>query len=165
MPADREAPQDGVVLVLRALHLGDLLVAVPALRALRRAWPGRRLVLATRPDLAPVAELTGAVDAVLPCGGPDELRWPGPPPDLAVNLHGAGPQSHRALDRTRPRRRLGFRAPGWDGPTWEAVADRHPHERERWCALLEAHGVPADPDDLRLRPPPATPDPGNARHG
>jgi ADP-heptose:LPS heptosyltransferase len=30
------------------------------------------------------------------------------------------------------------------------VAAAHPHERERWCALLTAVGVPAEPDDLRL---------------
>ena len=34
------------VLVLRALGLGDLLTSVAAIRGLRRAWPGARLVLA-----------------------------------------------------------------------------------------------------------------------
>jgi len=74
-----------------------------------------------------------------------------------VNLHGTGPQSHRALDALEPARRIGFRCPqagpGWEGPGWDAVAAAHPHERARWCALLEAAGFPADPDDLRLHPP------------
>ena len=35
-----------VVLALRALGLGDALTGVPALRGLRRAFPGHRLVLA-----------------------------------------------------------------------------------------------------------------------
>jgi ADP-heptose:LPS heptosyltransferase len=149
---------ENTLLALRALNLGDLLVAVPALRALRRAHPAHRIVLATSPAMAPLVELTGAVDELLPTSDPAQLRWDRPPPDVAVNLHGTGPQSHRALDALGPRHRIGFRAPGWDGPTWEEVAARHPHERERWCALLERHGVPADPSDLELsRPPQARP--------
>jgi ADP-heptose:LPS heptosyltransferase len=143
-----------IVLALRALHLGDLLVAVPALRALRRAHPEHRVVLATPLALAPLVEWTDAVDELLPTPGPAGLRWDRPPPDLVVNLHGTGPESHRALDGTAARRRVGFRAAGWDGPAWDEVAARYPHERERWCALLEQHGVRADPTDLRLPAPP-----------
>ncbi|WP_433282301.1 glycosyltransferase family 9 protein [Pseudonocardia xinjiangensis] len=142
-----------IVLVLRALNLGDLLVTVPALRALRREFPGHRIVLATPQVLAPLVERTGAVDEILPTADPGQLRWDRPPPDLAVNLHGTGPQSHRALDALAPRRRIGWRAPGWDGPYRDEIAARHPHERERWCALLTEHGIPADPTDLRLTPP------------
>jgi len=145
------------LLVLRALQIGDLLVAVPALRALRRAHPGHRLVLATTAALAPLADRIGGVDTLLPTPDPITVPWTDPAPGVAVNLHGTGPQSHRALDALEPARRIGFRCPqarsGWEGPEWDAVAAAHPHERARWCALLQAAGIPADPDDLRLHPP------------
>jgi ADP-heptose:LPS heptosyltransferase len=127
---------------------------VPALRALRKARPEHRIVLATPAWLAELAELTGTVDEVLPTAAPQDLRWTGAPPDLAVNLHGAGPQSHHALDALHPRHRIGFGGPpGWEGPTHAEVAARGVHERELWCAVLAPHGIAADPLDLRLEPP------------
>ncbi len=56
------------LLILRALGLGDLLTAVPALRALQAAFPDRRRLLATPPRLAPLAALIG----------PDPTRRPAP---------------------------------------------------------------------------------------
>ncbi|MGW5670498.1 glycosyltransferase family 9 protein [Micromonospora sp. NPDC003776] len=150
-----------MILVLRALGVGDLATAVPALRGLRAAFPGRELVLAAPAWLAPLADLVGAVDRVLPTAGPERLAWPGPPPEVAVNLHGRGPQSHRALAATRPRRLLAYRnreAPHPGGPVW----DDDEHEVHRWCRLLHAYGLPADPADLALRRPPAAGVPAGA---
>jgi ADP-heptose:LPS heptosyltransferase len=136
-------------LALRALKLGDLLVAVPALRALRRHWPEHRLQLATSAWLDPVARLVGGIDELVPTDGLSPLCGV-ESPDVAVNLHGAGPQSNRVLDALSPRRRIGHRGHGWDGPSW--LDDLH--ERQRWCRLLAAHGIDCDPDDLHLQPPP-----------
>jgi ADP-heptose:LPS heptosyltransferase len=155
------APVTGrpVLLALRALGLGDLLAAVPAIRGLGRAFPRHRLVLAAPAALAPLALLTGSIDEVWPVPEPgraghlDPPRWPGPPPDLAVNLHGRGPRSHRALLRLRPGRLLAFAHssfPQVRGPAWDADEP----ERERWCRLLGHDGIAADPADLDLAPPP-----------
>ncbi|MFH9979267.1 glycosyltransferase family 9 protein [Streptomyces sp. NPDC017179] len=145
------------VLVLRALGLGDLLAGVPALRGIRRALTGRQIVLAVPPGLTEAAYATDAVDAVLPAEAPARAvpsltHWPGPPPDLAVDLHGNGPESRDALAALHPRRLLAHACP--DGPPWRP----HAHERERWCAFLHAYGIPADPADLLLARP-ATPSP------
>lgn len=144
------------VLVLRALGLGDLLAALPALRALRRAYPDHELVLAAPEWLAPLAGACGAVDTLLPAGTPDravpdKLDWTGPPPDVAVDLHGNGTASRDLLAGLGPRRLLAFAA--GDGPRWLPGE----HERDRWCRLLTEYGVPADPRDLRLPPPPGPP--------
>ena len=145
------------LLVLRALGLGDLLTALPALRGLRRGFPDSRIVLATAPELGRLA--TGAVDDVLPASGLAPLAWPGAGGHLAVNLHGSGPRSHRVLLDTRPRRLLSYAHPAVSlvGPTWDPAE----HEVARWCRLLDWYGVPADPTDLLLPPAPeASPAPG-----
>jgi ADP-heptose:LPS heptosyltransferase len=141
-----------VILVLRALGIGDLATAVPALRGLRRAHPAEPLWLAAPSWLRPLVELTGAVDRLVPVGGLAPVRWPPWTPCLGVNLHGRGPRSHRLLAAAGPDRLLGFSCPPaahHDGPIWTSEE----HEVARWCRLLRWYGIPAEPADLDLRVP------------
>ncbi|MBW4720544.1 glycosyltransferase family 9 protein [Saccharothrix obliqua] len=132
------------VLVLRALGLGDLLTAVPALRGLRAAFPGATITLAAPGWLADAAARIDAVDRLLPTEPLAPIA--ADRPDLAVNLHGRGPRSTELLRATRPGALI-THGPGVPWP-----ADRH--EVLRWCDLLDRFGVPCDPADLRLPPVP-----------
>ncbi|WGW12238.1 glycosyltransferase family 9 protein [Saxibacter everestensis] len=138
------------LLALRALNLGDLLVAVPALRALRTGFPGHHIILAAPQWLGEVVDLIGSVDELLPTSGLDTAIAVGRQDiDVAVNLHGNGAQSRSLLDAVGARVKIGHRAPGWDGPEW--IDDIH--ERHRWTRLLTEHRVAADPEDFRLQRP------------
>ena len=147
------AENGGRLLILRALGLGDLLTGVPALRALADAFPDHHRVLAAPGALTQLAALTGAVDEVVDTAPLAPLDGALRGADVAVNLHGRGPQSHRVLLDARPRRLISFFHPevpeSAGGPPWRAGE----HEVSRWCRLLESYGIPADPDRLDLTPP------------
>jgi ADP-heptose:LPS heptosyltransferase len=147
-----------LLVAYRALGLGDFLTGVPALRALARAFPGHRRVLAAPGALEPLAALTGAVHEVAATEALEPLAAELHGADVAVNLHGRGPQSHELLLAAGPRRLIAFRCGQVAGPPWRAGE----HEVVRWCRMLSASGIRADPRELDL-PAPGTPPPAGAR--
>ena len=68
------------LLILRGGALGDFLVTLPFLRALRRSWPRARIELAGNTLAARIAEETGLLDQA---HAQSEARWAG--------LYGSGP--------------------------------------------------------------------------
>lgn len=142
------------IVVLRDLGLGDLLAVVPALRGLRRRFPEARIHLVAGCIYAPLVNLFGTVDLVgrLPRRRSDHFMSP----NLAVNLHGSGPQSIRRLQSIQPREMLTYHhslVPEVDGPQWLSMVN----ERARWTSLVGRIGAQAEPDEVGIEVPQRTP--------
>ena len=140
------------LVALRALGLGDLLTAIPALRALARGFPEHERLLAAPAPLGPL--VPDGLARLVPAGELEPLPTELHGADVAVNLHGRGPESHRVLLAARPARLVAFDHPEVPetrgSPAWRAGE----HEVERWCRLLREQGIPADPRELDIAPPP-----------
>lgn len=123
------------VLVLRALGLGDFVTGIPAYWGLREGFPDHDIVLAASAVLMPLARLSGAIDRLLPTRELEPIGWPGPPPEVAVDLHGTGQASHRLVSATGAAKLI----------MYESEPEPGLHEVTRWCGLLERHGIACDP--------------------
>jgi hypothetical protein len=138
-----------VLLVLRALKLGDLLVAVPALHSLRRAYPGHRLLYAAQGRLEDAVGLVGGFE-LLPAHRLDEpLALEPGTVDVAVNLHGRGPESQSRIEALQANQIIAHGSCPGEGPAWVDGI----HEPDRWARLLQWQGIDADPQDFLLNVP------------
>jgi ADP-heptose:LPS heptosyltransferase len=149
------------IAVFRALKLGDLLCVVPALRALRRAFPQARVTLIGLPWARSFTARFGRyLDAFLPFPGfpgfPEQPCDLGAVPsflraaqarrfDLVLQLHGSGALSNPLVMLLGARRAAGYRRLGDYCPDPERFFAWRPHEHEieRYLELLRRLGVPA----------------------
>ena len=150
------------VLVLRALMLGDMLCATPALRALRHALPDAHIALAGLPWAREWAGRLRSVDEFIDFPG-----WPGMPErpdadlrslrqflqqlrqrrfDLALQWHGSGAIVNRLLAQTGATQLAGFA----DAAAWRPASQagrfidwpQQGSEIERLLALTDHLGWP-----------------------
>ncbi len=162
-PSDPNLDEVREILVLRALALGDLLCAVPFLRALRRRFPAARVTLMGLPWAARFVDRYPAyLDAFVPFPG-----WPGIPEvpldparvvafleraqahpvDLAIQAHGTGLDLNAFVALLGARTTAGHALPGRVPPSgrWIPYPGDEPEVR-RHLALAAA--LDADPADV-----------------
>jgi len=139
------------VAVFRALQLGDMLCAVPALRAFRRAWPDARITLIGLPWARDFARrFSNHVDDFLAFPGfpgmpeqePNVRAWPdflreaqSREFDLAIQLHGDGRHTNGLLRLLGARQDAGFTP----GPTQGCFLS-YPAEGHELQRLLKLAG-------------------------
>jgi ADP-heptose:LPS heptosyltransferase len=148
------------IVVFRALQLGDMLCAVPALRALRAAAPAAHIALIGLPwARAFVERYAELVDELIVF--PGALGFPEQPEtndglpaffaavrdrrfDLAIQLHGSGGVANDLLRELGARADAGFVQPD-ERPRAGCFIDWPDElpEPERYLALMSALGAPA----------------------
>lgn len=145
------------IVVLRALDLGDMLCAVPALRALRRRYPMARTTLVGLPWAASFAQrFRHLIDEFVEFPGhpglPERAVEPGAWEefearmrarrfDLAVQLHGSGEVTNGIVAAFGAREVAGL-CRGESPPGRFATWVDHLHEVEQCLRVVDALGLP-----------------------
>lgn len=159
----RPAPER--IAVFRALQLGDMLCAVPALRALRTQAPRARITLIGLPWAESFARRFARYvdDTLVFPGAPGFPEQPPRPEaldaffeaarrrrfDLALQLHGSGTLSNGIVAQLGASRCAGFAPQRQDRPGFP-VWPRRGAEPRRWLGLLQRLGVAARGTRLEL---------------
>ena len=149
------------ILVSELWHIGDVIIALPFLAALRQRFPGARITLLAKAHARETLANTGLVDEVVPFDFPwtflDEDRRPEIPEllqipavvqrlreakfDIAFDCSRDG-RNHLLLFLTGAARRVGFAFGGGDYLLTDTIPvdslDRH--RTEDWLRLLEPFG-------------------------
>ena len=145
-------------------RIGDVIVATPFLRALRKRFPKARIRLIVGARAVQVLPLVPFVDERVALGRPGDLgahvklalSLLREPCDLLIDLNSSFSKTSTMVARAaRARLRLAFdkeKGPRVFNRTIAAPGDRE-HMSERYARLAEALGAPYGPD-LELRVPP-----------
>lgn len=168
---------DPTVLVVRHSGLGDLLVALPAMRALRRHYPGHRITMTCPSWLVPLAERLDVADRLLSetvedSADPMEheradsgilrrVLAGGEPAAAVVALRVPDPGLLRELLAREPRVLMSYAHPDVPSTAGFPQFDFSDHILLRWGGLLQAFGVGVDLLDVRAElagPLPHTPE-------
>lgn len=155
------------IAVFRALQLGDMLCAVPALRAMRNAWPRARICLIGLPWAMDFVRRMPYVDEFIEFPGfpgmperaPDLDAWPAYVDrvragryDLAVQMHGNGMLTNALVAALGVPHNAGFFVPGSEDVLPEVAVpwpDGVPEVR-RLLVLAERLGAPPCGEYLEL---------------
>lgn len=150
-------PHGAAVAVIRLRSLGDTVLSLPALAALKRWRPDLRLVYLVEPAFRPVVEGNPDIAAVVEVASDAAARWRAlrqlrrERPQLAVGLHGGFTAAWLARGSGAPVRAhfLGLRH-GWAfnvgaPPKSPPAGRRRLHAAEHVASLLEFLGMPPAP--------------------
>ena len=155
------------VAIFRALNLGDMLCAIPALRVLRRRLPDARITLIGLKSAIPVMQrfpeyldelIAFPGDAAFPEQAVCETELPdfyrsmrSRRFDLALQIHGSGARSNAIVSALAPAQWAGFVPEPDQGQTGRLLPwPDHLHEVHRYLALMQYIGLDAEDDTLEF---------------
>jgi len=148
------------VLVVNLLRIGDSVVALPAIHALRAAAPEARITAFVQPPIVPLYEPDPAIDEV----ATEESSVQGRRFDLALVLD-VGYRGNLIAWKSDAKRRIGYDSFGrgflltdsepapsyWNTPVWDyPPGNKVRHQVDSWLHLVEAAGLPVEERAPRL---------------